>query len=155
MDVPNHNESNSVLTYHVHVGSRLDTRLRATGLLLSQLMSEPAFTSLRTKQQLGYIVACGHWGSPGDCEFGLRILIQSERSPAYLEERVDAFLDEIQEILEGMSEEVFEEHKKGLGAKWAEPPKNLPEESNKFFRHISNGFYDFNARKFAVCVLIY
>lgn len=111
-------------------------------------MSDPAFNILRTRQQLGYIVSCSHWGSPGDSEFGLRILVQSERAPAFLEERVDAFLDEMQEILENMTEEEFKEHKKGLETKWREPSKNLPEESNKFFRYISNGYYDFNARKF-------
>ncbi|KAI0093889.1 insulin-degrading enzyme [Irpex rosettiformis] len=142
--VPNPNESNSALTYHIHIGSRLDKRLRTTAQLLAQLMSDPAYNILRTREQLGYITFCGLIVTPGESELVLRILIQSERSPVYLEERANAFLDEMQGILEEMSGEEFEAHKKGLASKWKEQPKNLNEEASKFWRWIDNGFLEFN-----------
>lgn len=145
--VPNPNEINSALTYHIHIGSRLDKRLRTTAQLLSQLMSDPAYNILRTREQLGYITFCGLIVTPGESELVLRILIQSERSPAYLEERTNAFLDEMQGILEEMTEEEFETHKTGLASKWREQPKNLNEEATKFWRWIENGFLEFNHSK--------
>ncbi|KAI0690596.1 insulin-degrading enzyme [Cytidiella melzeri] len=144
INVPNPNEPNSALTYYMHIGSRLDPHLRTTAQLLSQLMSDPAFNILRAREQLGYIVSCGLTLSPGESEFAIRILIQSERTPTFLEERADAFLDEMQGILEQMSEEEFETHKAGLASKWKEQPKNLGEEASRFWRWIDNGFLDFN-----------
>lgn len=132
----------------MHIGSRLDVRLRTTAQLLSQLISEPAFNILRTREQLGYVVSCGLTVSPGESEFGIRILIQSERTPTYLEERADAFLDEVEGILQDMPEEEFETHKTGLASKWKEQPKNLGEEAYRFWRWIDNGYLDFNFSQF-------
>lgn len=144
--VPNPNEPNSALTYYVHFGTALEPRNRVIASLLTQILSEPAFNVLRTREQLGYIVSCGQWNTPGSAEVGMRIIVQSERTPAYLEERVDAFLDEILETLKGMTEEGFAEHKHGLEKKWTEDPKNLREETNRFWHHIDTGYFDFNRR---------
>ena len=76
----------------------------------------------------------------------MRIIVQSERTPAYLEERVDAFLDEMLTMLQNMTEEVFKEHKHGLEKKWTEDPKNLREESNQYWQHIDSGYLDFFRR---------
>ena len=144
LTVPNPNEVNSALTYHVLLGNRTDARLRTTAEVLSQIMFEPAFNILRTREQLGYSVSCGLIVTPGESELVLRIRIQSERSPAYLEERTNAFLDEMQGLLEEMEEEEFETHKAGLASIWKEQPRNLSEESIRFWRWIENGFLDFN-----------
>lgn len=77
----------------------------------------------------------------------MRIIVQSERAPAFLEERVDAFLDEMQETLQAMTDSEFQEHKHGLEKKWSEDPKNLKEETNKFWYQIDSGYLDFYRRK--------
>lgn len=59
--------------------------------ILSQLLSEACYTQLRTKEQLGYIVLCGTRKANGVC--GLRIIVQSERHPAYVETRIEHFLN--------------------------------------------------------------
>src|SRR6266702_2791234 len=84
--VPNPNEPNSALSYYLHLGQLTDPQQRVVGSLLVQIMSEPAFDALRTKEQLGYIVSCSRWNLPGDSQFGLRILVQSERRSGFLEE---------------------------------------------------------------------
>lgn len=145
--VPNPNEPNSALTYYVHLGSQLEPRTRVTAALLTQIMSEPAFSVLRAREQLGYIVACKQWTSPGNAEVGVRILVQSERAPAYLEERVDAFLDEMLAALEGMVEEVFLEHKHGLEMSWSEDPENLTEEADRYWAQVDSGYLDFYRSK--------
>ncbi|KAF9246345.1 Metalloenzyme, LuxS/M16 peptidase-like protein [Melanogaster broomeanus] len=141
--VPNPNESNSALTYYLHLGRLTDPQQRVVGALLGQMMSEPAFNALRTKEQLGYIVSCSRWNLLGDSQFGLRIVVQSERGSAYLEERVEAFLDSMDAKIMGMEQEEFQEFKSGLQQKWREPPKNLGEEASKYWTHIDSGYFDF------------
>ena len=65
-------------------------RLRAYLTLLGNMIHEPAFDQLRTKEQLGYIV----WGGVR-CfigSLGIRIIVQSERDTVYLENRIENFL---------------------------------------------------------------
>ena len=120
-----------------------DQKLRVASALLTQIMSEPAFNVLRTREQLGYIVSCSSWTLPGSSEKGVRIVVQSERKPTYLEQRVEAFLDEMKIKLEGMTEEEFETHKSGLQKKWLEADKNLAEEVARFLFHVNTGHFDF------------
>jgi len=141
--VPNPNEPNSALTYYVHYGSKIDHRLRVTAALLTQILSEPAFNILRTKEQLGYIVSASAWNALGDNDTGLRIVVQSERGPVYLEERVDAFLDHMKGVIELMTEEEFAGQKSGLKRKWREVAKNLNEEVSRFWAQIDSGYLDF------------
>jgi len=131
------------LTYYTHIGSVADRHLRVTSALLAQILSEPAFDILRTKEQLGYIVSSSGWALPGASEKGLRIVVQSERSPAYLESRVEAFLDTMKVRLEEMTQEAFEEQKGGLERKWREKFKNMNEEAASFMMHINSGHLDF------------
>jgi insulysin len=148
LPVPNPNEPNSALTYCLYVGDANDARLRVTLALLAQLLSEPAFNILRTQEQLGYVVHCSQMVLARDARFGIRIVIMSERAPAYLEERVEAFLDGMKMKLDEMSAEEFEEQKRGLGRKWMEGLKNLREETNRFWKYIEAGHLDFDRRTF-------
>lgn len=141
--IPNPNQANSALTYFVRIGSIRDRRLCVIGALLSQILTEPAFNVLRTKEQLGYIVSCGYWSLPGATERGIRIVVQSERVPGYLESRVEAFLDEMKMVIEAMTLETFEEQKTGLDKKWREEEKNLAEEASVFMSQINTGLLDF------------
>lgn len=144
--VPNPNEPNSALTYYVHYGSKINRHLRVVAALLNQILSEPAFDTLRTKEQLGYIVAANTWTAPGDNDTGLRVVVQSERGPVYLEGRVEAFLDHMKGVIELMTDEEFAEQKQGLERKWREVAKNLEEEVGRFWVHIDSGYLDFSRR---------
>lgn len=141
--LPNLNQANSSLTYYLHFGSIVDQKLRIVSALITQILTEPAFSVLRTREQLGYIVSCALWLLPGGSENGLRIVVQSEKKPGYLEERVEAFLEEMKAELEEMTDEGFESHKTGLGKKWLEAEKNLNEEASKLFTQIATGHLDF------------
>ncbi|KAH9857197.1 insulin-degrading enzyme [Lenzites betulinus] len=144
--VPNKDEPNSSLTYYVNMGDSTDPRIRAPAALLSHILSEPAFNVLRTREQLGYIVAASQWNLSGGSQTGVRIVVQSERAPAYLEQRVDAFLRSMDEKLETMSAEEFQEHKSALQKRWREAPKNLGEEVNRYWSHVEHGYLDFHRR---------
>ncbi|KAI0636675.1 insulin-degrading enzyme [Trametes polyzona] len=144
--VPNKNEPNSSLTYYMNMGKNTEPRLRATSALLAHILSEPAFNVLRTREQLGYIVAASQWTLTGGGQTGVRVVVQSERGPAYLEQRVEAFLREMDEKLQTMPAEEFQEHKAALQKRWREAPKNLSEEVNRYWGHIEHGYLDFHRR---------
>lgn len=57
--------------------------------LIAQVLKEPFFTILRTKEQLGYIVRIALHRSY--TEQGLMALVQSNHDPAYIEQRIEAF----------------------------------------------------------------
>ena len=141
--VPNPNELNSALSYYLYLGQLTDPRQRVVGSLLAQIMSEPAFNTLRTKEQLGYVVSCSKWNLLGDSHFGLRIVVQSERRSGYLEHRVEAFLDSMDQKIREMGSGEFLDFKSGLQQRWREPPKNLAEEVSRYWSQIDSGFFDF------------
>ncbi|KAF7295456.1 Insulin-degrading enzyme [Mycena indigotica] len=141
--IPNPNQANSALTYFVHLGSVVDQHLRVTSSLLVQLLQEPAFNVLRTKEQLGYIVSCSGWVLPGSVEKGIRFVVQSEKMPGYLEDRVEAFLDAMKTTIEQMSPETFAEHKESVRKRWTESEKNITEEVTRLASHVMSGHYDF------------
>jgi insulysin len=144
--VPNPGEVNSAITYFMHVGDMSDARTRVITALLSQLLAEPAFNVLRTQETLGYIVSCGPMVLARDTHTGIKVFIQSERKPAYCEQRIEAFLAGQKDRLEGMPAEEFAEQKEGLKRKWLERLKNLREETNRFWRFVEAGHLDFHRR---------
>ena len=112
-------------------------------------MSEPAFNVLRTKEQLGYLVSATEWSSVGS--IGLKVVVQSQKSPRYTETRVDAFLTAMRPVLEQMPAEVFEQHKHSLIVKWTERLKNLADETDRFWANIDNGYLDFMRGEHCLC----
>ena len=131
------------MTYFIYYGPVRDQKIRVTSALLTQVLSEPAFNVLRTREQLGYLVSCTNWTLSGLSERGLRIVVQSEKKPGYLEERVEAFLDEMKIRLETMTDEEFISHRSGLEKKWLEADKNLAEEVAKYIVQLNSGHLDF------------
>ena len=132
---------NNCIEYYLYVGSVTDITLRAKLLLLGQMTEEPGFDQLRTKEQLGYIVFTG--ARMAATTMGYRVIIQSERSPEYLEERINAFLAMFANSLEKMTQQEFNSHKKSLINKRLEKIKNLDQETSRFWGHIGNEFYHF------------
>eukprot|EP00952_Eustigmatos_sp_NYUAD-ZCMA_P004412 19417-Eustigmatos_ZCMA.PRE.1 len=66
-------------------------------------MEEPLYDSLRTKEQLGYVVSCGVRMTHGVLGFCVRL--QSERyEPQVLHTRVEEFLRRFRERLASMSD---------------------------------------------------
>lgn len=147
---PNPEEPNSALTYYTYLGPRVEPFERTRANLLTQILSEPAFNILRTQEQLGYIVHCSTWNLPGTGHAGIRIVVQSERGPAYLESRVEAFLEAMKIHIEEMDASAFEEQKSGLERNLTEKVKTVGDETNMFWAHIDSGYLDFMRREFTL-----
>ena len=116
--------------------------VRVTSHLLVNLLREPAFSTLRTKEQLGYIVSTTALDDNAS-SIGIRILVQSRKDTKYVESRIEKFLEDMKTTIEEMSDEQFEQRKTGLIQDWTQKLKNLKEERIRFYYHISNGYFDF------------
>ncbi|KAA8642913.1 hypothetical protein EYZ11_009044 [Aspergillus tanneri] len=132
---------NHCIEYYLFVGDITDQALRAKLLLFAQMTDEPAFDQLRSKEQLGYVVWSGARYSA--TTVGYRVIIQSERTAQYLESRIDSFLRNFGQVLEDMSDEEFEGHKRSIVNKRLEKLKNLSSETTRFWTHIGSEYFDF------------
>jgi insulysin len=74
---------------------------------------------------------------------GLDIKIQSAKPPAVLEARIETFLAELRAVLADFSEERMDRERSALAARLRERPKNLAEETNRFWSEIESGHQDF------------
>lgn len=139
------NNVNNCIEYELYCGDATDFDLRAKILLVAQMMDEPAFNQLRTKEQLGYVVFSS--GKFVENWAGYRVLIQSEKDCRYLEGRIEQFLDTFEKTLANMSDEQFNALKRAIINKRLEEPKNMSQEHNRFWNHVASGAYDFQAGK--------
>ncbi|KAH6980474.1 insulin-degrading enzyme [Ilyonectria destructans] len=124
-----------------YTGDKGDRGVRAKTLLIDQMIREPAFDQLRTKEQLGYVVFTSERFF--STTYGLRFLIQGEMRPEYLDSRIEAFLARFGETLEKMSDSEFEGHKRSLVIRRLQKLRNLDQESSRHWAQIANEYYDF------------
>ncbi|XP_015174662.1 PREDICTED: insulin-degrading enzyme isoform X1 [Polistes dominula] len=109
--------------------------------LLGQIIQEPCFNILRTKEQLGYIVFAGVRRSNG--VQGMRVIVQSTKHPKYVESRIDNFMNTMLENITNMSDKEFNAHKESLADHRLEKPKRLNTLSQEFWMEISSQQYNF------------
>lgn len=138
---------NHAIEYLLYVGDKADRGIRAKTLLLDQITQEPAFDQLRTKEQLGYVVFSGVRGNATTYSF--RFIIQSEKTPRFLESRIESFLTSFRKVLEDMSDADFESQKRSLINKRLEKLKNLDQETSRHWNQIHTQYYDFDFGEFA------
>lgn len=125
----------------------LQTNLEATkenmlSELLEQIINEQFFDQLRTKEQLGYIV-CSQVKNVNGVR-GLYFLIQGSKSPPELEDRAEAFILNLRDMLKDMPQDEFDEHKESLATMRLEKPKTLNHQCCKFWSEIKSDQYHFD-----------
>jgi len=131
-----------------------DTSLQAQArwLMLGTLTKTPAFTQLRTEQQLGYVVWSRY--DRRDMIPGLTVNIQSGVAhPEKLLERIDAFLDGMHAHLDEMTDETYETVKQGLIAGLEEAPPNLNGRTRDLSRDLALGVTSFDRKAQLVALL--
>jgi insulysin len=136
---------NHCIEYVCYSGSCRDVPLRAQALLFAQIADEPCYDQLRTKEQLGYIVFSTLVMNLH--RMGFRVLVQSEKSPEELEDRIEAFLDKLGKDIAELDDIKFDKQKQSLISKIKEKPKNLKEEFGRFWGNIITESFDFDERK--------
>ena len=91
--------------------------------LLYQMIYAQMFDTLRTKEQLGYVVFTGL--SRSQSVVGMRVLVQSDREPSYVDQRVDRFFEWFREDLRNMSESKFQDYVEATAVRKLERPKQI------------------------------
>lgn len=128
-----------------------ETRSNMLLELLCELLSEPCFNFLRTQEQLGYIVCSGPRRS--SCAQGIRILVQSDKLPCYVDGRIEAFIQYFDRHIQDMSDEEFQNHIQSLSTLRLEKPKKLHMQTVKYWLEISSRQYNFDRDNLEVAAL--
>ena len=101
------NENSGLVTYFQRGNVGDDVKQKLVNGLMMQFIDQAFFDEIRTKQQLGYVVASG--ASNVQNVIGAQFIIQSpSRSAEYLVNAVNQFLIDFTPVIENISDEEFE-----------------------------------------------
>lgn len=119
---------------------------RARTALAASVIRQAYFTSLRTEQQLGYVVAANNQTLRD--RGGLVFIVQSPvASAADIETRTRAFIDEQIAAVAALPETEFEQFRAGLLSQLLERDRNLAQRSDRLWRDLDLGFTRFDSRE--------
>ena len=126
-------DDSAIVIYQQGIDDSIQTR--ATVSLLASILRTPFYDTLRTQQQLGYIVNAGTL--PILNVNGLVFYIESPvADPLELESSIDAFLVSYAEELASMDPAMFEDIKNGMLNNMRQPPQRLDALSGRFWSDI-------------------
>ncbi|MGL4860318.1 MAG: pitrilysin, partial [Enterobacteriaceae bacterium] len=113
--------------------------------LLEQIAQPLFYDQLRSKEQLGYAVFA--FSANVGRQWGICFLLQSSnRSPAYLFHRYQAFFPLLEKQLQQMGEEEFNRYKQALITQLQERPQTLDEEVQRLLPDFARGNVNFDHR---------
>uniref|UniRef100_A0A5B7A3B8 Putative nardilysin isoform X1 n=1 Tax=Davidia involucrata TaxID=16924 RepID=A0A5B7A3B8_DAVIN len=144
--VKNKLETNSVVELYFQIEPEVgteSTKLKAVVDLFDEIVEEPLFNQLRTKEQLGYVVDCSPRVTYRILGFCFRVQ-SSDYNPVYLLGRIDNFINGLKELLDELDDESFENYRSGLIAKLLEKDPSLTYETNRFWGQIIDRRYMFD-----------
>lgn len=142
LSVRDQDDVNSAINYNSQICDVKNIPLRNRLCMVAQIAQEPCFNQLRTREQLGYLVFSGVRRQLSQLAF--RLIVQSERDPTYLENRVLEFLESLREIIQEMTDKEYQSQLDSLIADRLEKHKNLWEEGTKYWGDIESGYYEFD-----------
>ncbi|KAJ2782778.1 metalloprotease [Coemansia interrupta] len=133
---------NSV-TSRIFCGSTTSKRENAVRLFLYKELGFFIRSHLRVKEKLGDIaIALGLKYAPGSGM--LEFVVQGEHNPVFMKLRIDSFLREYRKLLEESDAEKMQAIIHARAQKMLEKTKTIIEETNKYWKHIIDGTYNFN-----------
>ena len=108
-------------------------------------LQDACFNTLRTQEQLGYVVACGAF-SLDSTLLALFFLVQSAKPPPYLLDRIDNFTDTFfsDKVLDAT---FFEQGLQAYKVLLQADDKNLQEQVDRLWIAIHNQHYSFDQRE--------
>ena len=123
-----------------------DLKLYALNSVLFTVLRHVSYNTLRTQEQLGYVVFC----NPSNIRkiLGGSILIHSpKKDPEFLVHRINAFLDSQRNQVDELTEEEFEKFRQSVIATAQVKDINLYEESGRAWDEVYDQFYMFNRQE--------
>ena len=119
---------------------------RAKSALTAQILQQAYFSSLRTDQQLGYVVAMTNRTIRD--RGAVAFIIQSPvASPAALEAATLRFMREQLPVVRDMAPAAFEQFKAGLVSRLTERPKNLRERTTRYLADLDADVTTFDSQE--------
>ncbi|WP_169336959.1 insulinase family protein [Amphritea japonica] len=123
-----------------------DTKTRAEYALLSEILSAPFYSRLRTEQQLGYVVfetAMSMRKAPG-----LAFVIQSPNTgPIGLEKHINEFISQMETQLEELTEEQVDSFKESVLSRINRKANRMSELSERYWQEIDRDEHSFDSRE--------
>jgi len=108
--------------------------------LLTEMMYEPLYDQVRTKDQFGYQVSCDSRWTDGVIGMHFQV-VTSSKTAEEVEARIEKFLTDFREILHDMSRDDFLEHLNGLAKQKLDMFNSMSEETGHYWSEIRNGRY--------------
>ena len=117
----------------------------AQSAVLGQIIQPWFYTQLRTEEQLGYAVFA--FSMNVGRQWGLGFLLQSsDKQPAYLWQRYQAFFPQVEAKLRAMKPEEFAQIQQAVIAQVMQPPQTLGEEASQLSKDFDRGNLKFDSR---------
>lgn len=127
-------------------GDNSDTKTRAEYALLSEIMSAPFYSRLRTEQQLGYVVfetALSMRKAPG-----LAFVIQSPNTgPIGLEKHIDVFIAQMEAQLDTMTDAQITNFKQSVLSRINQKENRMSQLSERYWQEIDRNEHSFDSRE--------
>ncbi|RWS21989.1 Insulin-degrading enzyme-like protein, partial [Leptotrombidium deliense] len=136
---------NAVYIYFQIGSANLDEKMKLH--LLQRILSSHFCNNLHAKEQLGYTVYCGIRSCSG--VQGMTFVVHSKQLPEFVEQRIENFINWAQNL----SQEEYENYKKGILVKKAEKPKQLIDSSTEMMAEIIRQEYLFDRRNIEISAL--
>ncbi|CAA0081617.1 Protease 3 [BD1-7 clade bacterium] len=119
---------------------------QANWLLLAKTLEAAYFNSLRTEQQLGYVVFANYY--PMLTMPGITFVVQSPVADvAEIHKATLAFLQRAAGAVDALPEGLFAQYRSAIVKQLNEQPKNLEDESARYWNDLALGLTDFDRRK--------
>mmetsp|Transcript_12105 Transcript_12105/g.38324 ORF Transcript_12105/g.38324 Transcript_12105/m.38324 type:complete len:750 (+) Transcript_12105:181-2430(+) len=117
-----------------------DPELAALLDVFARVARKPCFAQLRTQEQLGYICQSGVSSTADALSWVVRVQSPT-KDPAYVTERVAAFIDGFGEHLAGLTAAQHANVLESLRVAKLEPEKTLRKEAERRWREVARGSY--------------
>jgi insulysin len=142
----NADDHNSAVYSWYQAGNIDDTVMSAQISLIDEILREPCYDQLRTKEQLGYIVWSTLRTSCGIT--GWRVTVQSSEYDAqHVDARIESFVESAVTLLQDMGEEEFQAFVDAVIAKNLEKPHSIFALNMQLWEEITVQKYLFNRRE--------
>ncbi|GKY95848.1 hypothetical protein MPSEU_000545400 [Mayamaea pseudoterrestris] len=131
-------EENNAVEVVLQAGCELDLGYPGIAILdlITHMAYNSAYSALRTKEQLGYIVSAAARKTAGGA-WGMSVIVQgSVALPEVLEQRVEAWLVSFRNELEEMSAEDIADEASGVVSQLMEKEQKLSQEVGRMFGEI-------------------
>ena len=131
---PNKDEMNCCISFVFSIEKGNNSLLSAKLLLLANIIERPAFDELRTKAQLGYLVACKL--KLDDISY-IKLSVQSAKDPKKVEDLMNNFINVFMDnLLNEMSDKTFKQIKKSVYDNLLDKDNSLLDMAGKYINEI-------------------